>query len=281
MVELYIIFFFFISLLKPIIFKVCANNLDHRTAPIFISVFILFGILITLPWFGGLLIEGFEKIGAHYLILFLCMFKGILFWYGTYENQKLKKESLSSTYYVAPLSLAFIACINSFLGEVLEPKQWISIIGLCSVSCLFFFKGHLQDLDPSLKKTYFKLALIFTVLGVIDHYTVFHSNWYTLLFISNLTLLCVCLSKRNSLEVWKTALFNKMAVMGGATFLVFEFVKFYPMVSMIPVSVILLVQVATTPIVFVLSALIWGERSWQEQFVWGLCSVGFIVLLVI
>lgn len=276
----FMIAFFTIAIVKPLIFKVCAVKLDHRTAPIFISSYMMMGILISLPFFSSYMEEGLAKLIAHPFIFSLCVLKGIIFWFAVHDGQKLTQVSLSSARYTLPPALAISAVINSFLGEHLTMVEWVSVMGLAILGIAFFLKGHLQELGRSAKILFIKLVLILVSLIVIDHVTITYSNWYVLLFTSNATLLIWCVLKKKPLQLWKTALFSKLGIVAGMSMLTFEFIKFYPMVTLIPVSVISTVQASTIPIVLVLTSLIWGERTWQEQLLWGVLSVAFILPLI-
>jgi hypothetical protein len=277
----FIVLIFLFTIGSSLILKVCATNLNHRTAPIFISVYLLFGIFLTLPWFHPLLLSGFSTLFANPIILLVCILKGFVLWYNFVESQKLKQHSLSSFHYVGPLGLSIAAFINSFLGENLTATEWIGIIGMCVVGVGFFLKGHLNTLNFEAKILYFKLVCISAVLIVIDHYTVSHTNWYVLIFIVSITMFCISLAETRGASIWKKALFSRIPALAGLSFVMYEFIKFYPMVTILPVSVISMVTIGAIPIILLASALIWKEGRWQEQIIWGLLSMLFIFVLIL
>lgn len=103
--------------------------------------------------------------------------------------------------------------------------------------------------------------------------------WYFLLLTTNLLMLIISLLRRVSLDVWKSAFFKKEAIFAGSIFSAGELLKFYLMVSILPMTVVISAQVAIIPIILVLSAVIWGERGWKEQLIWGILSSGLLLLL--
>ena len=278
--SLFIIIFFALAIAKPLAYKLCALKLDHRAAPIFISTYILLGVALTMPWFHDLFVEGIEQLISMPLILSLCLLKGVIFWYASYGGQQLTHNSLSYARYTLPPALAIAAIINVFFGEILTLVEWVAVIGLALSGIAFFLKGHIQDLDHPTKILFVKLVGALVCLIVLDHITISHSNWYVLLFTSNVAVFVVCLLYRKPLAVWKSAIFSKLGMLGGLLMVTYEFVKFYPMVTLVPVTVMSTVQAAATPIVLVLTAMIWGERTWKEQLIWGVLAIGFILPLI-
>jgi drug/metabolite transporter (DMT)-like permease len=273
--------FFIIAILKPLIFKVCAVKLDHRTAPIFISSFLLLGTVLTLPFYHTLLATGFVQLLDTPPALFFCLLKGIVIWYAIFLGQKLTQHSLSSSRFVLPPALALAAFVNMFLGEILSTGQWISVLGLSLLGIAFFFKGHLKELTIESKKIYLILIAITVILISTDFYTVSHSNWYVHLFLSNAVLFIFCLIQRKPLAIWRSALLSKEGALAGFSMVVYEFIKFSAMITYVPVTTITSVQAAATPIILALTALIWKERSWQEQLIWGVLTTLFLMIALI
>ncbi|MCK5518951.1 MAG: hypothetical protein KAI61_06010 [Alphaproteobacteria bacterium] len=278
--HLLLILLFLLTIGHLLTLKVCSVKLDHRTAPIFISIWTLLGIAGVSPVFGHLWAEGWEKFMAEPHLLALSVLKGCLLYLLFVISQELIKESLSSNHYVRPMSIGLIAIVNSTLGEQLNMGQWFAALGLCVLSAAFFFKGHLSDLSRRGKITYIKLVVLSVFLSSLDHVLTKNSNWFSLLLVSNTVLLFLSLAlNRKRIAVLKDALFHKAALLAGFFFMATELVKFYQMVSINPVSVVVTVQAATTPVILVLSAFLWKERTVREQLVWGVLA--FIVSLAL
>lgn len=258
--------------------KVCSLKLDHKTAPLFISIWTLLGLALTWPLYGHLWFEGWEKFMARPELLALAAGKGLLLCYLFVVSQQLMQVSLSSRHYVTPLAIGIITISNSFFGESLKPHEWFSSLGLCALAIGFFLKGHLSDLDRAGRLAYGKLVLIAAVLSVIDQIVTKDVNWYALLVVCYTVALAAGLvSNLKSRENFRTAAVHRTAILAGIFYAATELVKFYQQVSINPVSVVVTVQAMTKPVILVLSALIWKERTVKEQLVWG--GLAFLVTL--
>jgi hypothetical protein len=258
--------------------KVCSVKLDHRTAPIFISLWTLLGAAAVSPFYGHLWGEGWAKFMAAPWLLILSVAKGALLYLLLVISQELMKESLSSRHYVTPLSVGLVVIVNGLLGEQLQWGQMLSAFGLCGLAAAFFFKGHLSDLSRQGKRTYIKLVALSVILSALDHVLVKNSNWYSLLLVSNVTLLSVALALNyKRIAVMRDALLHKSAALAGIFYMATELVKCYQQVTINPVSVVVTAQAATKPVILILSALLWKERTVKEQLVWGVLA--FIVTL--
>lgn len=269
---------FFLTIGHLLTLKICSVSLDHRTAPLFISFWTLLGIIAVSPFFGHLWMEGWGKITASPYLLSLCLVKSGLLYLLFITSQELMQESLSSRHYVTPMAVGFLAIVNAMLGEYLQPLQWASALGLCGLASAFFFKGHLSDLSYRGKISYFKLVAGSVLLSALDQVLTKNANWFSLLLISNIALLGLSLFlNRARLPVLKEALFHKYAVFAGLFYMMTELVKFYQMVNINPVTVIVMVQAATKPVILILSAWLWKERTVREQLVWGVLA--FLITL--
>lgn len=268
-----LILLFFLTIGHLVTLKLCSVKLDHRTAPIFISVWTLIGLAIVAPVYGHLWAEGWEKFMARPWLLLLAVGKGGLLYFLFVISQDLMKVSLSSRHYVTPLAVGLIAIVNSFLGESLTAAQWLSCLGLCVLAAGFFFKGHLSDLDRRARLSYAALVGLSVILSALDQVLTKNTNWFSLLLVSNIILLAVSVALNGARkEVLKSALFSRAAALAGIFYAATELVKFYQMIAYNPVSVIAVVQAMTKPVILVLSALIWKERTVREQLAWGVLA---------
>lgn len=258
--------------------KVCSLKLDHRTAPLFISGWTLFGLFCLSPFYGHLWLEGWNKFSGSPLLLLLAVAKGGFLYLLFVISQQLMQVSLSSRHYVTPLSVGLIALANYFLGEHLTTGQWFAALGLCGLSAVFFFKGHMSEMPRSARIAYFQLVGLSVFLSSIDHVVTKDVNWFSLLLVSNIVLLILALSLSwRDKAVLKAAFLQKSAAIAGFFYVATELVKFYQMVDINPVSVIVVVQAMTKPVILVLSAIIWHERTVREQMAWG--TMAFIITL--
>lgn len=276
--HLLLLLLFFLTIGHLLTLKACSVRLDHRTAPIFISAWTLLGVALVSPFFGHLWAEGWAKFMAAPHLLALSVLKGALLYYLFVISQELMQESLSSRHYVTPMAVGLVAIVNATLGESLKAGQWIAALGLCALSAAFFFKGHLSDLSRRGKMSYVKLVGMAVLLAAFDHALTKNSNWFSLLLVSNATLLAVSLAlTRGNAAVLREALLHRMAAWAGIFYMATELVKFYQQVSINPVTAVATVQAATKPVILILSALLWKERTVKEQTVWG--ALAFAVTL--
>lgn len=276
--HLLLITLFLLTIGHLVTLKICSVKLDHRTAPVFISGWTLLGLLAVSPFYGHLWFEGWEKFQASPGLLALTVLKGALLYYLLIISQELMKVSLSSRHYVTPLTVGLVVMGNSLLGEALTPKELFSSLGLCLLAAGFFFKGHLSELKRQDRIIYFKLVFISAILSSMDHVLTKDTNWFSLLLVSNVVMLAIALvQNRKNVEVLRSAMLQPTAALAGIFYMVTELTKFYQMVEINPVSVIITVQAATKPVILILSALIWKERTVKEQMVWGVLA--FLITL--
>lgn len=272
---------FVLTIGNGLLFKVASHRIDHRTAPAFMCLWVLVGLLATYPLYADLWRAGLSAVKQHPWLGGLMVVKGFLLWVLFSQKQRLNKLSLSARNYASPVAIGFMVFSNAAFGEHLETVEMVAALGLCALGFVFAFRGHLQDL-PREGKLLFILAVVLTVVcGTLDHVLLTHLNWYVLLAITNLILLVVILALRGGLGHVRASLTSPLAVSAGVLFAVTELLKFYQQVAYSPVTVVVTVQAATMPILLVLSALIWGERSWKEQLVWGLVGLGLILPVIL
>jgi len=266
---------FLLTIAHLVTLKICSVKLDHRTAPVFVSLWVLAGLAATAPAFMPLWAEGYAFLLAHPVMAALAAGKGVMLYVLLVVSQQLMQISLSSRHYVTPLAVGILSVCNSFLGEQLSAGQWASALGLCALAAAFFFKGHLADLDRKSRIHYALLVGISVMLGALDHALLSKGmNWCTLLAVSHIVLLLLAIALlHRQAAVWKTALFALPAVLAGLTYAATELVKFYQQVTINPVTAVVTVQASTKPVIMLLAALVWKERTAREQLVWGVLAL--------
>ena len=269
---------FALTILHLVTLKVCSLKLDHKTAPLFISFWTLLGLGITYPAYGHLFWEGWAKFMAAPHLLALTVVKGAVLCYLFVISQQLMQVSLSSRHYVTPLAVGIVVVSNSFFGEVLKPNELFAGLGLCALAVGFFLKGHLSDLDRAGRIAYAKLVLCSAFLTTLDHVITKETNWYVLLAVSYTVMFTVAVAWNfRSRENFKTALLHRAAILAGVLYAATELVKFYQQVTINPVTVVMITQAMTKPVILVLSAVIWKERTVREQLAWGVMA--FLITL--
>lgn len=273
--HLLLLLLFVLTIAHLVTLKICSVRLDHRTAPVFVSVWVLAGLAATAPLYADLWRAGFSFLPQHPVMTALAVFKGVLLYCLLVVSQQLMKISLSSRHYVTPLSVGILSVSNAALGEHLSAGQWMSALGLCALAAAFFFKGHLSDLDRRARIQYALLVMISAFLSSLDHALLSGGmNWCTLLGVSHavLLLLSVILLRKQA-AVWKSALFAAPALLAGLSYAATELVKFYQQVTINPVTAVVTVQASTKPVIMLLAAWVWKERTAKEQLVWGVMAL--------
>lgn len=271
--QLFLFALFVLTIAHLISLKLCSNRLDHRTAPLFIGGWTLIGLAASYPMFGGLLGAGLLAFAAHPWLGALVIAKGCLLYVLLVGSQDLMKVSLSSRHYVTPLAVGLLAICNWALGEQLGAGQWFSALGLCLLAGAFLLRGHAADLGQQGRRVYARLVVLVVATGVLDHFVLSHVDWYSYLLLSNIVLLALAvgLNARN-LPLLRDAALHPLALFAGVIYAATELLKFYQQVSINPVTAVVLTQAMTKPVILVLSALIWHERTLREQLIWGLLA---------
>lgn len=272
--SLLLLVLFFLTIAHLVTLKICSVSLDHRTAPLFISGWTLLGLLTVSPVYGHLWDAGWAGLSGNVMWLGLTAIKAGLLYLMFVVSQQLMQVSLSSRHYVTPLSVGLIAILNSFLGEHLAWQQWFAALGLCALAGAFFFKGHMADMDRTARLAYAKLVGIAVIISGIDQAVLPNTNWFAMQAVCNGILLAISLGvNARQLPVLRAAFLSRPAALAGFFYAATELVKYYQMITINPVSVIAIVQALTKPVILVLSALIWRERTVKEQLVWGVLAL--------
>lgn len=268
--ELFLVILFVLTIAHLLSLKLCSSMLDHRTAPLFIGGWTLIGLLVTAPVFGHLLPEALPALSLKPWLFALIALKGVLLYLMFVAGQDLMKVSLSTRHYVTPLAIGLIAIVNAGLGEELSTQKWIAALGLCALAAAFLVFGHAAELTRHARLIYARLVVLVVATAAIDQAVLVETTWYPLLLGSNLILMALALGlHRRNLAVLRAAAFHPMAIAAGVIYAVTELFKFYQMVDINEVTVIVIVQSLTKPVILLLSAYIWKERTVREQLLWG------------
>lgn len=280
--EFYLVILFLLTIVHLLTLKMCSDVLDHRTAPLFIGGWTLIGLLVTAPVFGHLLLEALPDLSANAWLLALIALKGVLLYLMFVAGQDLAKVSLSTRQYVTPLSIGLIAIVNAGLGEQLSSEKWLAALGLCALAGAFLLLGHAAELTRQARLTYAKLVALVVATAAIDQAVLSETSWYPLLLGSNLVLIALALglSVRHK-AVLRAAAFHPMAIAAGMIYAVTELFKFYQMVDINEVTTVVIAQSLTKPVILLLSAYIWKERTLKEQLVWGVLAFAVSMPMII
>lgn len=260
-------------------YKLASQKLSHHSAPAYTAIWVLIGLALVFIPYKSLFFQGLDDAINYPFLVIILVVKGFFIWFLFYKRLVLVEKSLSASSFFMPTALGFIAVINSFLGENLTALEWGAAVGLCLLGVAFFLRGHIQELGKSGRFIFIQLVFVIIILATLDQVILQKTNWFFLLLSTNLVMLFITLCKKIPLQEWRLILLSKESILAGSLFSASELLKFYLMVTILPMSVVISGQVAIIPIVLVLSSLIWGERSWKEQLIWGIISTLLLLLL--
>lgn len=282
MAEIFLVILFALTIVHLLTLKMCSTALDHRTAPLFIGGWTLIGLAVSAPVFGHLLTEALPVLSANAWLLALIALKGVLLYLMFVSGQGLMKVSLSTRQYVTPLSIGLIAIVNAGLGERLSPEKWVAALGLCALAAAFLLLGHAAELTRQAKIVYARLVLLVVATAAIDQAVLGQTTWYPLLLGSNLVLVALALglSVRKT-DILRAAALHPMAIAAGLVYAVTELFKFYQMVDINEVTTIVITQSLTKPVILLLSAWIWKERTVREQLIWGVLAFAVSLPMIV
>lgn len=257
---------------RPIIMRKCAISLDPKTAPSFVSIWVLIACIAIFPFFGDMLTSGLQTSIEKPLILLIGITKGISLWGCVVIGQKMLAVSASSSIYRAPIAVGFIA-IGAFLqGEVLTTIQWFSVGALFCLGIAFVLKGHLSTLAVKYKILFAVSVLISIVPAMCDQAVIPQTNWYTLLFLSGIgMLICSAFMCRN-FKVLKQQVSTPRALIAGAVWAIGEVIILSIIVTHVPITMAVMAMTMAVPTNMIISSLVWKEGSWVQQGAFGIAA---------
>lgn len=261
--------------------KLAANSLDVKLTANIVSLWMAAGVLVILPFYHHLLFIDGKPFYLMPALMAGAITKGILIHYSFRPVQRLRKCSQSSAIFAMPIAMGIAAVIDNLLfDEALSTVQLVGVVGVCLTGLVFFLFGHARELDGTGRKNFVLSILVITAMIITDYLTISRGNWYIYMFTYAMTATTVALLMRMPLKDWKYGFTHKYALLAGFAWCVTEIYFISVMVAVLPVSIAILSAQMMLPVLMVLSALIWKERSWQEQFIFG-CIVFAAGLLIL
>lgn len=276
-IELLFFFLIFASIsARSIAYKILSKHCSSSVFPLMGTIWYLIGIVILYPFYQDLLT--LDKILQPVVIL--SVIKGIVVWIIFDLQQKVTKQSLSSSVFYMPIGLGLAAVINIFFKENLSHTAWLSIIALMILGALFFIFGHAKELDKKHKLYFIGMILCFIYFVVSNHIVIYATNWYVHFTIIGLSMFSFLLLKRpKKSDLQKT--FSPPALIVGLVFLAAEIILTYSTVTIMPASTTSLASSLSVPFVMVISAFIYKEGGWKEQLLFGGLAYIFCIPLLL
>lgn len=278
---------FGLAVFRAVLNKHASYVIDHYFVPMIMALWILVGILLLSPFYGHLFIEDIQRLDpTSFSMVWVAFFlipviKSVVMTTLGILLQMLVKKSFSSTSVVRLIQVVFIALGNAALGEVLPVEQWIVIILMALLGVAFYLKGHLHTLDRKTKGIWMFLCVFGSSLSILDYFALQYINWYTYLLMHNICVVIFFFIWRppyKHFQMWKDTLRHPFALGLGASFLIYEFLKFYQMDTYDTVTLTAAVEAATIPIIMLFSAHKWQEGSVAGQLMWGVFISGLMII---
>ncbi|MGN0929749.1 MAG: hypothetical protein ACI4N3_03865 [Alphaproteobacteria bacterium] len=244
------------------------------------GAYIVIFLIMTIPFMSDLLQPLKELSISHCIPLLACMTKGIILYLSLKFTAEIAKESNSSSVFTGFISLGIGAIINSFfLSENLTYPQLFSCIALSILGVIFFLKGPACDLSKHAKKLFIILTTLTVINMATDKIGIGGLNWYIYSMISS--IVCFIISTFFLLREKQYNCFKQLkqpALMAiGVVFTMGEFTILYSMQHFLSVSITFLFMRIATPIIMILSAYIYKERTPKEQLLFGSLALLFAI----
>lgn len=273
------IFITVLMLARPFLYKPIAVYFPAELSSAFTSIWVLFGVLVTLPFFYASLNPHLLLI--HPVALIVTSVKGIVLWVLIKYQQKLNKVSTSSSVFYAFIAMAFGTLImNLFFGENLSLIQIGVIIALGLLGFVFMFKGDLKRLSRHDKMIFALLVGLMTYAIVADHIAIHAFGWYPHLVISTLVMFVCSLIYGISKNDFKNILTNPKVIAAGLVYTFGEFVITFANVNIMPVSFVSLFNRLSAPLAMIISAKLYHEQTIRNQALFGLLAFGLSLIII-
>ena len=250
------------------------NAKDNVTA---LTLWQFLFVLIMTPFCYPLLLDAMPTLLAHPWIFAVALLKGVVLWGGLFMMQFIRRESTSASEFRGPLSLGFLAIVNSFLGEDLSQMQWISVGALWMLGVLFTLRGHLSTLPP----VYLIVFCIFVINGCLpgatDQIVITQTNWYVQLLGSTISMVCVAAILNRRSSIWVQAFTQPKAMLAGGCWGATEVIILMLLVAWVPVTMGVMAMSMASPTLMLIASLKWNEGNWRQQLAFG--SAAYVAIL--
>ena len=267
-----------IIVLRAFTVKIGTKNFSSKQITFAIASYRVIFLIITIPFMYDLLLPLKEINTNQYIPLLACIIKGIILSFSLKYTAEIAKESNSSSVFAGFISLGIGAIINSFfLSEHLTYPQLFSCIALSILGVIFFFKGPACELGKYVKKLFILLIILSISNMILDKIGIGGFNWYIYGMISssvyflNSTFFLLREKQYNCFKQLR----QPILIAIGTIFTISEFAILYSMQHFLSVSITFLFMRIATPIIMLLSAYIYKERTPKEQLLFGILALLF------
>ena len=259
--------------LRPFLYKKCVEFYPADLSSTFTSLWLLVALFITAPVLGHLYWDyAWEITCSPYLAL--SILKGILLCKMIKMQQIINKQSTSSSVFFGFIAIALGSLtINIFFNEGLALTKLICICALGILGILFVLIGDARNLPYKSKIYFILIILIVSSFTVIDHVAIPNVGWYSHLLFSSLAMFLMCfkagITKQDYLNIFR----NKYIICAGIVYSASEFLIIYASINILPVSIVGIFLRLSAPIVMILSAYKYHEKSIKNQAIFGIIAL--------
>lgn len=269
-----------LMLARPFLYKPIAIYFPADLSSAFTSIWVLFGVLITLPFFYPLFNP--TLLADHPTAIVLSMLKGLTLWLMIKFQQVLNKVSTSSSVFYAFIAMALGSLLmNLFFGEHLSLLHLTVIIALGVLGFVFMFKGDLKRLSRSDKFVFLILVLLMTYAILSDHVCISAIGWYPHLTISTVVMLACAIYVGITKTDLKNILTNKKVIAAGIVYTVGEFIVTYASITIMAVSYASLFNRLSAPLAMMISAKLYHEQSFKNQALFGILAFALAAIIIL
>jgi len=254
-----------IRVFRSIGYKKSSYILKEKDISDMTSLWMLFGIMVSLPFF-------IHKITIDISIIYyiISILKGVGIWIAIYLNQKVISKSLSSSVFSRFIKTGIGTSINFFiLKESLSMHSVIGIISIAIISSTFFIYGHFKELNKKTKIIFFICLLINSLFMVSDQIVIPNTNWYFQLFFSTLGFIIPSILNKPNFKTCKLYLTNKWLIITGLNWVLGEFFLLFVMAYVLPVSIAVFCCELSIPILLLISNKSYNESTMKRQLIFS------------
>jgi hypothetical protein len=248
--------------------KVGARTLDAASISLSSAAFLCASLWALFPVFG------FGAVSAPAIAA--GVLKGICVYWCVKLGAEVAKSMNSASVFASFIALGIGAPINSeLLGEGLSMAQLSSCIGLGVLGVAFMLKGAAVELSRSDMRKFLLLVATFAANMCLDRFALSRTDWYSHALVSNTVFFIVSLSSAGFAPLAELARPTMLGI--GLIYTACDFTILYGYANVTGVSMGGVFQRLANPIVMIMSAYIWHERTPAEQLVFG--GLAFLLVL--
>ena len=276
----YIVFFsvVFLAVSKAVIMKPCANLYDAGNITLFFSFWLVVTNSLLIPYHYETLIYDLTQNTDN--IIFSAL-KGLFFYFYMVYGNKLAKESGSSRAFIPVIGVGLIAFFNFFLfGETLSTNQLISALLISFWGCFYYFKGHLNETNS--QKVFLIFLSLAVLLSCLDHLGNTYLHWFTYLYVSVFIMLIISyFYTKKTVDSYRFIFTEKRLILAAIIYIIFEIFITSIRVNILPVTVINIAVLMSTPIIMIFMKFIYNESSIKKQLFFGAGAffIGILALI--